>query len=401
LGDRRGEGRVLPATWREFVLRCALVIALLFGVDAFARATVPLDSLRYDESYRLSEADSLEALPDYVDHIRAMRRRYPNDRIVVFLGASPTYGVGIRDPRNTFPAALASAAASDATTPGQRVRVFNLASNGLLIADQYYIAQAIGDAADAFYVQLTYQTFDPGPLASVPIRYPELPRRLGVSVTAEDARTLGLERHTSTSLDRGIASAVRSNWFALRAKDRLASRLLGESPERRLYAIAAGGAAVDTADAGAAAASGPEQTTPSTTPFDELDPALQMVAIARASENSRFALRKDNSELVMLKRLAGFLKSRDRHAVFFFAPMNEEILSAYEALDEKAYSKNTQKVRTAIEAVGFPLLDYHSKPFLSSADFVDLTHTTDEGGRLTGERLWTDTRAYLRGDAPR
>ncbi len=389
-------------TWWEFGLRLALAVVLVAAFDMAARAEVPEPDREFDAAFRLPTDSSLDGLDAFVRHIRRTRSAHPDDLIVVFLGASPAYGVGIRHAERTFSAAFESAAASDTPQGGHRLRAFNLGANGLLLGDQYVIAKAIGDAADLFVVQLTYQTFDPRRSLSK-MREPDLPSMLHVEIDPEEARALDTERRTDTPLDRAVDDAFRDRWFALAHKDEIASALALTDAPTRLYRLAAGTprasspaeGAQDT-DAGVVGVqgdvTGAEDSVDPTTPFDELDPALQMVAISRASESSDFELDAKNGELRMLERLARLLEARDRHAVFFLAPMNEEVISAYEVLDERRYERNVRHLRATVMRHGFELVDYHPKPFLTSAHFVDLTHTTDEGGTLTGQRLWQDLR---------
>jgi hypothetical protein len=224
------------------------------------------------------------------------------------------------------------------------------------------------------------------------MREPNLPATLHVGLTRKEARALGVERRTETGIDRSIVDTLRRSWFTLAHKSAVLDSLSLSSPSKRLYTLVAGRAAASSADTSSdAAVEGADVTTP----FDELDPALQMVAISRASENSRFTLTTRNAELEMLGRLARYLSSQHHRAVFFLAPMDEEILAAYEVLDETRYARNVRELQAAISANGYRLIDYHTTPFLTSADFVDLTHTTDSGGRATGARLWRDIRSSL------
>ncbi len=405
-------------TWAEFALRLALAVALLLAVDGLARARVPVADPSFEAAYRLPQDGSLGRLEPFIRHIRQVRAENPMDLIVVFLGASPAYGVGIKDSADTFPAAFESAAASDTLagrSGARRVRAYNLAANGLLLGDQYVIAKAVGDAADLVVVQLTYQTFDPRRSGSR-MREPDLASMLHVGVNAKESRALGVERRTDTPLDLAIDQVIRSRWFALGARNDVASAVGLSDASDRLYRLASGMEPTETPLVGGAPSAG-DPTTPDsadvgdaaateqqpqidgavdpTTPFDELDPAMQMVAISRASENSRFDLNAGNPELGMLGRLAGYLRSDSTRAAFFLAPMDEEILSAYEVLDEQQYERNVRRIRSVLARSGFGLIDYHREPFLTSADFVDLTHTTASGGVLTGQRLWKDLRSTV------
>ncbi len=475
----RPRDRFRATTWWEFGLRLLLAAVLLVALDTAARAVVIVAEPSFDSAYRLPEGAPMSDLAPLVSHIRDVHASRPRDVVVVFLGASPTYGIGIRGSENTFPASFEAAAADTPLADGRRVRAFNLAANGLLIGDQFVIAKALSDVVDAFVVQLTYQTFDPRRSDSN-MRVPELPTILQVGITAEEARALGVGRRTDTPLDRAVDEIVRTRLYMLEHKGSILERFSLADVPRRLYAFLAGGPATENVASGdpqenttgmpisTAERSGeawqedatvPSQESPQeeppveegttsddplqggptdegllvddvspedepspdsgtqpdkppedpgdsalgtdpTVPFDELDPALQMVAIARASENSSFTLSADNRELQMLSRLAGYLRSNDKPAVFFFAPMDEDILKAYEVLDERRYQGNVDLLRETLSQSGYGLLDYHSSPFLTSADFVDLTHTTDSGGKRVGRRLWQDARTYLQGAVP-
>ncbi len=244
----RSRETALRVSWLEFGLRLVLVAVLLVCVDAALQERVPATRVAYDSNFRLPKDASLDGIEPFVRSIRRVRAEHPNDAVVVFLGASPAYGIGIKDPGNTFSASFEKAASGTKTARGGRIRAFNLAANGLLLGDQYVIAKAIGDAADLFVVQLTYQTFDPERSRSR-MREPDLPAMLHVALGPREARVLGAERRTDTFVDRTIDETVRDRWYALRNQAEITSALkLADAPSR-LYRLAAGaGAAQATAD---------------------------------------------------------------------------------------------------------------------------------------------------------
>ncbi|MFA5843938.1 MAG: hypothetical protein WC971_03810 [Coriobacteriia bacterium] len=381
-GPREREG--LPA-WR-LLRRVALCLVFLALLDAAVVRTVP-PSGAFERDYRLPPGGEIGSLPAYADHIERMRADGATPT-VVFIGASPTWGHGIRDAADTFPYAFERAARREGT-PG--AKAYNVSGDGWLPADEGYVLARLAGAGDAFVVQLTYHTFSPAAREPSPIREPGLPEALGVPVTSADAAALGLRPTPGIDLGAALRSWMRRRWALYRERDLIVRRVLGDGPERRLFRA--------WESARGAQTQGSVASQDGVAAFDSLPPARQMVVVARYARRSSFRARPGDVEVVSLRRMADLLRRHDKRAVFFVSPMNEDVIAAYKLIGPGRYAANLDVIRAAV-GPDFPVLDYHDRPFLTSEDFSDISHTTAEGGRLTGERLWRDAGAYLLGRAP-
>ncbi len=381
-------GRV---TWPRLLLRAVVFVAALLLVDAAVGTSLPPPAV-YGRDYRLPRNLPTASLPAYASAIDAAGQSSAAGPVVLFLGASPTWGHRIAESRDTFPYAFRSAAASS----GVQLRSFNLACNGQFTGDEYVIARRLADDADVVFVELTYHTFNPKARSGRVIRYAELPRLLGVQLAPRDSRLLGLESRNAPGPLSAAEASLGRRWLLWRERDALDRRLVGGRPrdslatavERTLGTKKRSGAesAIETADAvddGFAA-------------FDALDPARQMTVIARYAESSSFEISRGDPEVVLLGRLAGMLAAKGKKAVFYMTPLNRRLLEEYELIDAKQYARNVRVLRDAVETSGFDLLDYNVGPDVVPArDFADISHTTDAGGRMVGALLFRDTAGYL------
>ena len=367
----------------RLVLRIVIAVALLAAVDVAVGRTLAPDSV-YLHAYRLPRKLPTASLPDYVASIDASARTRQGGPIVVFLGASPTYGHRTKDAANTYPYAFQASA--DAS--GWPSRTFNLASNGQFLADEYVIGKRLADDADVVFVQLTYHTFNPKARAGVAIRYPELPKLLGVRLNTPEATLLGVKPSATDAAVSRADAAVGRYWLLWRERDALNQRLFGGKPQSLLTRSAASPASrlspvAEPADDGF-------------TSFESLDPGRQMIVISRYAENASFEIEPIGSEVRFLRALAGELAAKHKKAVFFVAPLNRQLIEEYELIDPEQYASNVAVLRGVAERDGFPFLDYNVGPdVLGSELFADISHTTDEGGKRVGALLWRDSAAYL------
>jgi hypothetical protein len=389
--------------FRAYRLAIRLAVCLL-ALAALDRVIAPMFAppAAYLSDYRLPRTAPTAALADYVNAIDLAARVPGRPPIAVFLGASPTYGHRIKDARNTFPYAYASAAAS----AGVPVTSFNLAANGQFVGDYFVLAKRLAPDADIVFVQLTYHTFSPAARGVSRIRYPELPSVLGVSLTADESTLLGLQPSggpATSAPPSAIGGALSRYWTLWRERDLIDRKLFGGSPRDALAALV--GRLTGTAPAPAAAATAtvlPEDSADDGfASFAELDPGMQMVAIARYAEQSSFTVDATDSEIVLLDRLAAELAAGHKKAVFYMGPLNREVIGSYGLIDPAQYARNISFIRAAVERHGFTLIDPNTGPIaIPGSDFADISHTTDAGGSLFGALLLKDTLSYLRTVTP-
>lgn len=369
----------------RLAFRIVAALALLAAVDVAVGRTLAPASV-YLHAYRLPSKLPSASLPGYIESIDASARSRQGGPIVIFLGASPTYGHRTKDAANTYPYAFqASAEAS-----GWPSRTFNLASNGQFAADEYVIGTRLVDDADVVFVQLTYHTFNPKARSGAAIRYRELPRLLGVRLGAPEAALLGVTPSPGDDAVSRADAAVGRHWLLWRERDALDRRLFGGKPQTLL---------ARTAPSQLTRLS-PEAASPDDgfASFESLDPGRQMIVISRYAENASFVIDRSDPEVQFLRALADELAAERKKAVFFVAPLNRQLLEDYELIDLEQYATNVAVLRSTIERDGFPLVDYNIGPdVIESRFFADISHTTDEGGRRVGALLWRDSRAYLEG----
>jgi hypothetical protein len=376
-----GADRLTPG--RLIVRLCVMVIALM-AIDVLV-ADYLKPGQNYDADWRLPRTQSMSALPGYVDHIEHLRRdaRRP---LVLFLGASPTWGEMNRDRHHTYSAAFARAAHS----AGVGARVYNLGADGALVSDQYFIADRLADHAELLSVQLTYHTFNPAARIDGAERFTELPRILGEPVSPQVARVLGIDSTPLFNLSGAVDRMLDRNWLLFREHDELAARLFGRPFRDELYARWQ-----DVTD------STPKQLPlapglPKNVSFDQLDPARQTEIVERYADLANFKIRRGDSELRMLDLLCARLEHRRAQAVFFMSPLNIGALEGFGVLDRRLYDVNVAVIRAVVEKHGLTFIDWNQpRRELPQALFADATHTTDAGSAVFARRLYKELAPVL------
>ncbi len=378
-----------PVSLPRLLLRVAVVLLVLLAFDLWAGRA--LEGGDFAGAYRMPLELPTTKLPGYV---HAIDRRSATGGIrAAFLGASPTWGYRIKRPENTFPYAFASAA----TKGGSKVSAANLAANGLLVGDQYLLAQAVAPGSDVVFVQLTYHMFDPRYEKGRVVRYPEIAELPGVRVSESQARLLGVPAKSAKPVGTQLDRVLFDSWTVYRERSAIADKLFGGMPEERLF---------DTwrrRSGTATEADTPRALTPANefASFDSLDPEKQMIVVAQYAENASFTVSPASRQVRTLRSLVELLKAQDKKAVFFVAPLNREIVDYYALIDRTQYLANSKALGDAVRSAGFPFIDYNAAetPVFPGSYFADIDHTTDEGGRAVGARLWADTAEYVTGPA--
>ena len=372
--SRRGEHRLTPG---RLVVRLIVMVLALMAIDALVSHYLRPDQ-SYDADWRLPRTQSMSALPGYVEHIEGLR---PNPRrpLVLFLGASPTWGEMNRDRYHTYVADFARRAHA----AGIDARVYNLGADGALVSDQYFIASRLGGHANLLGIQLTYHTFNRAARIDGPIRFPELPRILGEPVSRQVASLLGIDRTPPLNVSGAVNGFLDRHWLLFREHDELAARLFGRPVRDELYARWQD-----------VTGTKPRQpalvpSLPKNVSFDQLDPARQTEIVERYADVANFHIRRSDSELRMLDLLCARLEQRHVHAVFFMSPLNIGALEGFGVFDRHLYDANVAIIRAVIERHGLSLIDWNQpKRELPSALFADATHTTDAGSAVFARHLY-------------
>ncbi|HEY3374917.1 MAG TPA: hypothetical protein VGK02_07650 [Candidatus Aquicultor sp.] len=442
-----------------FALIFFALIDILVG-RAVTRSMTPA----FDSQYRFKSGTDITSLRLYVDHIGQIHANNTDNRkIVAFLGASPTYGYRIKNARNTYPYAFestvntlmrkpektqkevyrnavqtgAEAAADLKHNMGPRtigdiddkpdtkvvippaynqspktIKAYNLASNGQLVADQYYIAKALIGNADAFVIQLNYHTFNPHDANRPHIRYADLPHRLGGPVSSGEAKTLGSTRTLDQRANATLSSALSRYSFTFAQRDYITSTVFGGSPKALFAQLnpATAGAGTDIVDGkttpingGAGSSAGGAEanalagdTGESSKPFDSLSAAQKLLIIKRCSQLYDYKIDPNDSEIFFLKRLLALLAEHKKRAFFFIAPLNVQALDEYGIYSWDSYDANSKTLRSIVEAQGFPFADANLGAGVVAADqFFDISHTTDAGGIACGKWITDLTAGYI------
>jgi len=385
---------------RRLLVRIFVCALALFSLDRFIAPSFAPPAA-YMGAYRLPRTAPTTAIADYANAIDLAARVPGRVPIAIFLGASPTYGHRIKDTRNTFPYAYASAAAS----AGAPVTAFNLAANGQFVGDYYVIAKRLVADADIVFVQLTYHTFSPTAREDQRIRYRELPNVLGVPLTIAESRLLGLQPSSDAAIPAPPAAlnGALSRWWTLyRQRDLIDQRIFGGSPRNAMADFVRGRTSSASQSAPTTTTTMPEDTAnDGFTAFDALDPGMQMVVVAQYAEDSSFTIDPADGEVVILDRLASELATAHKKAVFFMSPMNRDVIDSYGLIDPEQYRSNIELLRETVARSGFSLIDHNADArALPAGDFTDISHTTDAGGARFGAVLLEDTLPYLRSARP-
>lgn len=302
---------------------------------------------------------------------------------VAFTGASPTWGDAVPDDRATVPAWFARTAEAS----GAPTAVFNLASNGQLLGDQYFIARRVADDVDVTFVQLTYHAFNTTWREGKAQRYPEMPRLTGVPLTSDVAAVLGEDETVRPDIAGASDRWLRRHWRLYGLRDALAATAFGSTPEKTLFDRWQLLILPDFL--------GEEEVVPSGRPFDELDPDVQMTIVDEFVSAGDYDFVTTDSEARMLERLAADLETEGQVAVFYLSPLNIGLLEQNEALDRERYKRNVSRMRAIVERHGHRFLDLNEPRPIPASAFADVNHTTAKGGQLVAERLWAGSSDLL------
>jgi len=351
--------------WRTLIFFLLTLLLVDLWVE---KALLPQLKSDFSASYRLPEGQEMAWLPFY---LRALAQN-PAPALV-FLGSSPTYGIRISDPHQTFPVATLRALQKKGLAA--HWQSYNLSAKGFLLSDQYYLLKKALPEGDSFVIQLNYHTFSPSLLKGTRMRHPELPEKLGVSVSEAEAALLGLRPSPPLPLNAWLRQGLSQIWAFYRSKELLAAHWLGHTPEGWAFAQYEKALGIQAAEMEGA------------TPFLDLKPTQQMMVLKRYGQNAGFELSPDNSELQVLQWTVDLLKQAGKPVLFVMGPLNVEALDAYEALDWKKYQAVLKPIRATIESGGFELLDINRGAYLPADQFFDITHTLNAGGSAFGERV--------------
>lgn len=374
---------------RLFIRLCSFFI-FLFAAEFFVRATVPEQNAgAFNAVYRFPPSQEYIYLPELVTHIKHQGKKEPQKKIIVFSGSSPTYGHKIRHPENTYPFSFERTFKQNSRHP-QNIRVFNTASDGQLVSDQYYIVRSLIHDADMFYIQINYHTFNPESLRGMPIRHKDMPERLGARVMEKEAGLLNRRSSPVLSLNSSLQNVLKKISRLYRERETLPLLLFGGKPENVIYAK------YETWR-GEKAPQKNEGILSQTLPFSQLTPQKQLVIVKRYGERCHFRLKRggSNSELFFLKRMVRLLKKYKKSAVLFMTPLNRGTLDDYDMMDWKEYKNNVKVIREIAENDDMLFLDFNEEHAYPDNLFFDISHMLDAGGKIVGKDLFNDTKSFL------
>ncbi len=360
-----------------------LGFSVLIDRVAFFTFAGESDSSEFESFYRLPYQREMVALPYFLRYISSQDAEEKN---IIFLGSSPTYGISIQSPQNTYPAALARSLARSQPDLSN-IAVYNVSSKGWLLSDIYYVLQRVIDDAEIFFIQLNYHTFSQKILDETVIRHPDLPQALGVPVSLAEAPLLGIQSNPRANFNNSISEWLKKYWFFYREADRIALNLFGDIPDSALYQL--------YRDRVFAAE---EDLRDRYTAFTDLSPTQQTIIANRYRETSQVDLTSDrdsNTEFLFLQKIIALLQKYDKNAIFFMAPLNVDALEFYDAIDWRQYETNVAAIANVVRSSGFQFIDYNPEPLMPEWFFSDISHTTDEGGEYFGDRLFEDTKEAI------
>lgn len=367
----------VAVTALRVLARFTVMLLVLLAVDLVIVAAFPTGD--YEADWRMPRTLPTSRVVPFIEHIERSSAAEV-EPVVVFLGASPTWGDAVRDDGETVPAAYRRAAAAD----GGQLRTYNLASNGQLLGDMYFVANRVAGSADLLFVQLTYHGFNEVWREGVAQRYPELSALLGVPVDAELASVLGAEPTHRPDLTGAADRWLQRRWALYGMRDVIAGEILGATPERRLYERWEMVAMPEFA--------GTEERIPSGKSFEMLEPDEQMLVLDEFSAAADFRLDREDSEVRILDRLSADLADEGTRTVFYISPLNIEALESFEMLDRELYEANVAPIRDIVESQGHVFLDLNEDSVIPASAFADINHTTAEGSELVAAELWRLTR---------
>lgn len=377
-----------PISGKRFLIRLLAFVLSLIVLDLAARLIWgPALQVAYQDHYRLPENQETPLLNDYLDAIRSSQptANTAAKKRILFLGSSPTYGVSIKDPAMTYPASFERALRADSKLAGRDTEVYNLAAKGYLMSDIYYLEQAIVEASDLMVLQLNYHTFAPQLLAGTAIRHPELPEQLGVGVSEQEAKGLGLRPTPRINLTPPLSNMLRKYWFLYGKREALAHLWLNDTAESWLYHRFFPDPKQEA-----------EQEGGSAEPFYELNPARQTFMVKRYAQNVDFELAEDNLELAFLERSLQSIKAHHKPCLVFMAPINIEALNFYKVFNPQQYDRNLALIRSKVEAQGCHWMDINRSAPLAEDYFADISHTLDAGGAIFGAHLYQSQQGLIR-----
>lgn len=374
-----------PLSGKRFLVRVLAFLLSLVLLDCAARLIWgPELQVSYQDNYRLPENQETPLVNDFLDTIRSPQMR--GNKQIIFLGSSPTYGVSIQDPAKTYPGSFEQALKSNPEQSKQRIEVYNLAAKGYLMSDVYYLVQAIVDHSDLMVLQINYHTFAPQLLKNTAIRHPELPEQLGVKVSPQEAKMLGLRPTPQFNLTQPLRQSLRNHWFLYGKREALAHLWLDDTAEGWLYHRFFPVQADQTES---------QEENTSAQPFYALKPARQIFMVKRYAQNVNYELADDNLELNFLERSMQLIHTKQKGCLVFMAPINIDALNFYEVFNSAQYDRNLARIRAHVEAQGCSFMDINRTDPLAEDYFADISHTLDDGGRIFGAQLYQSHQALI------
>ncbi len=359
-----------------------MVVALV-AIDVVVAGYLE-DGRHYDSDWRLPKTLPSAALPGYVEHIESLERDEGRP-VVLFLGASPTWGEMNSDASHATPAYFQR----EARNSGLDARVYNLGMAGALVSNQYFIAGRLAGDYDLLAVQLTYHTFGAAGLSQGRLRFPELPELLGEPVSGEVADLLDIDATRTFNLSGSVEKALRREWTLYGGREELALRLFDRPARDELFTRWR--RLIDASD-------GPELASRAelNTPFDSLDPSRQTQLAERYGDLARYRIDRRDSELRMLDLLCERLERRGSPAVFYMSPLNTRALEDFDLFDRSRYEANVEIIRQTVERHGLAFIDWNRPSLeLPPSLFADITHTTDAGSAVLARRLFAMLQPQL------
>lgn len=373
--------------FKKTILRVFFCFLFLVLFDIYFKNNFPLHKSNFEENYRLPKNEEYIVLTDYIKHIKNIKFK-DYKTIIVFMGSSPTYGHKIKNSINTYPYSFEKYLWKN-NNNSKQIKVYNLASNGRLLSDQYYILKDLIDTADIFFIQLNYHTFN-SQARTTKIFNAELPDLLGVNVDFAEAEILNRRPTPFYNLNIFLQNFLRRHWYFYANRELIAKKLFGKNPEDYFYDLYQLKRGVEIKDQNDSALD------KLFTPFFELSPVKQMIIVKRYSKICKFEITKNNSEIYFLQKIIVLLKEKNKKAVFFMAPINYEAVETYELFKWSQYNENLKIINDMITKQKFLFLDLTLKHKLSGQYFFDISHTLDSGGKIVGKYLFEDSKYYLR-----
>jgi hypothetical protein len=297
--------------------------------------------------------------------------------VVAVVGGSPAWGDAVGSAKDAVPGRLQALIGES----GSDARVVDFACNGQLVADSYVLARyAAQQGAGLVVVQVTYHNFNPDSRNGLRSRYPELPDLLGVPIDADAARVLKRDPTPRPDLTGATERWLRKRWALYGAREKIASRYLGASPEQLLFSkwseVFNGFGTLETTVDGDRG------------PFSELDPGEQTMMANEWETQTQFAVSAKDSETRMLARLCREVSAAGTPVVVYLAPVNLLGLAESGMLDQARFDANVAAIRKVVQASGGSFVDLNKPAPLPMDAFADINHTTAEGCELTARRLF-------------